>query len=142
MQVPFILITYGFSQKVFVFEQDGVVNLPIFSDPVLASLFIKSTKETMQDLLQDKEDLQTQVCSEVNHAINMFQAIGIITPNITIIFNAPPIDEDPQLAISKVAQHLTSAATTINKHYDLEELGEALAELSDSPSNTPKPSDS
>jgi hypothetical protein len=121
MKVPLILITYGFSQKLLTWEEEGVHKLPFFGEPVLASLFLTKFKEHMGPMLEDKEPPQVQVCDNPRHGLDMLRLIGIIDPSIIIVYNPPPIGEDPQEAIGKVANQFQDMATVINKHFDLEE---------------------
>lgn len=123
---PFILITYGFSQRLFTFEQEGVHKLPIFGEPVLTSLFLKSAKQTMSELLEDKEELQAQICGKIQHAIDMFKIIALTNPGVTVVYNAAPLVEDPQEEIGKVAKQFSSLATVINREYALDDWQEVL----------------
>lgn len=131
MKVPLILITYGFSQKLCTWEEEGVHKLPLFSEPVLASLFVKSFNTHMGPMLEDKEMPQIQVCDNPRHALDMIRVIGTVAPEVTIVYNAPPIGEDPHEAIGKVAGQFQDLATVINKHYDLEEATEVFQSLVD-----------
>lgn len=126
MKTPLILITYGLSQKLCTWEEDNIIKLPIFSEPVLAREFVKSFKSQFKHLLVDKDDLQIQVCNNPNHATDMLKMIGIIQPLVNIIYNPSPIGKDPEEAVGKLASQFTDMATTINKTYNIEEAVDAL----------------
>lgn len=80
----------------------------------------------MAELLDDKEPLEIQICAKIEHAIDVFKVVATTTPNITIVYNAAPIVEDPQAAIGKIADQLQSTATVINKEYAIDEWLEEL----------------
>lgn len=129
MQLPLIVITYGFTPKLCSWEDNGTHKLPFFNEPMLAQLFLDSYKEAMGELLKDKEELQIQLCHNSQHALDMMKIIGTVAPSAKIIFNAAPLVEDPQEAIQKVANQFSSLATTINKEYDIEEATEIINAL-------------
>lgn len=126
LRTPFILMTYGFSQKLFSYEENGVLKLPIFGEAILVSIFRKSIEEQMDGLLDDKEPLEIQICEKMEHAIDIFKVVATATPNITIVYNAAPIVEDPQAEIGKIANQLQSPATVINREYAIDEWLEEL----------------
>ena len=136
MKTPLILITYGFSQKLCTWEEEGVHKLPFFGEPVLASLFVKSFNKHMASMLDGQEPPQIQVCEEPRYALDMLRLIGTISPNVTIVYNAAPIGEDPHDAIGKVAGQFQDLATVINKHYDLDEATEIFEKLVDQESES------
>jgi len=132
MKTPLILITYGLSQKLCTWEEDGVHRLPLFNEPALATLFLKAFNEHMGELLEDKEPPQIQVCESPQYALDMVKMLGIVAPDITIVYNAAPIGEDPHAAIAEISGQFQEAATTINKYYDLEEATEIFQDLVES----------
>lgn len=138
MKIPLILITYGYTQKLCTWEEEGVHKLPFFGEPVLADLFLNSFKKHMGSLLEDKEDLVIQVCDEAKYALDMLRMIGMVAPAAVIIYNAAPIGEDPHEAIGKVAGQFQDRATTINKHFELDEATEIFEKLAE---NQPSDSD-
>lgn len=126
MKTPLLLLTYGMTQKLCTWEEDGIIRLPIFSEAALAYEFVKSFKNYFKQLIQDKEELQVQVCANPVHATDMLKMIGIIQPMVTIIYNPSPIGSDPEESISKIANQFSDIATVINKQYTLAEAVEAL----------------
>ena len=143
MKIPLILITYGLSRKLCTWEERGVHKLPFFSEPVLASLFVKSFKAHMGPLLKNKENPQIQVCEKPRYALDMLRVIGTIAQGVIVVYNPAPIGEkDPQAAIGKVAGQFQDFATVVNKEYDLEEATEIFQKLVDeSPESEPESSD-
>lgn len=131
MKVPLILITYGFSQKLCTWEEEGVHKLPFFGEPVLAALFVKSFNTHMGPLLEDKEMPQIQICENPRYALDMLRMIGTLAPGTIIVYNAAPIGEDPHEAVAKVAGQFQDLATVVNKEYDLEEATEIFQGLVD-----------
>lgn len=131
MKTPLILVTYGISQKLCTWEEEGVHKLPFFGEPVLASLFVKSFNTHMGPLIKDKEMPQVQVCDNPRYALDMLRVIGTMEPGIIIVYNAAPIGEDPHEAISKVAGQFQDLATVVNKEYALDEATEVFQELVD-----------
>lgn len=134
MKPPFILITYGFSKKLFTYEEEGVHKLPIFGEATLASLFINSARQKMEEFLAG-QSLQIQICGKIEHAIDMFKMIMVINPEITIFYNAAPLVDDPQKAIGKIVGQLESLATVINKEYALDNWIELLEDQTESESS-------
>lgn len=126
MKTPLLLLTYGMTQKLCTWEEDGIIKLPIFSEAVLAYEFVKSFKKYFKQLMQDKEELQIQVCANPAHATDMLKMVGIIQPLATIIYNPSPMGLDPEESISKMANQFNDIATVINKQYTL---AEAVDEL-------------
>lgn len=131
MKTPLILITYGLSLKLCTWEEDGIHKLPLFSEPVLALLFLKKFEEHIGSLIENREPPQIQVCENPKHALDMLKMLGILAPSITIVYNASPIGEDPHEAISGVAGQFQDVATVINKHYELDEATEIFQSLVD-----------
>lgn len=131
MKTPLILITYGLSRKLCTWEEDGVHKLPLFNEPVLALLFLKKFEEHMGSLIEDRDPPQIQVCEKPQYALDMLKMIGVLAPLTTIIYNASPIGEDPDEAISQVAGQFQDAATVINKYYELDEATEIFQSLVD-----------
>lgn len=127
MKAPFIVITYGFSQKLFSYEEEGVHKLPIFGEAILAYIFLKSAKEKMEEFLGGKDPLQVQICGKQRHAIDMFRIVAVTTPGVTLVYNAAPMVEDPQAAVGKIAKELQSPATVINREYAIDDWIEELA---------------
>lgn len=132
MKPPFILITYGFSKKLFTYEEKGVHKLPIFSEAPLASLFINSARKKMEEFLVG-QSLQIQICGKIEHAIDMFKMIMVVNPEVTIFYNAAPLVDDPQEAIGKIAEQLSSVTTIINREYTLDSWIELLEDQIESP---------
>jgi len=121
MRIPLILITYGLSKKLCTWEEDGILKLPIFSEPILASEFVKSFKSLFKDLLIDKEELQIQICNNTKYATDMLKMIGVLQPLVNIIYNPSPLGQDAEEAIGKLAKHFSNMETIINKSYSIEE---------------------
>lgn len=126
MKTPLILITYGLSQKLCTWEENNIIKLPIFSEPVLAAEFVKSFRAHFKNLLEDKEDLQIQICNNPKHALDMIKMIGIIQPLVNIIYNPSPMGQEPEEAVAKLANQFTDMATVVNRHYNIEQAVEAL----------------
>lgn len=126
MKTPLLLITYGLSQKLCTWEENNIIKLPIFSEPVLASEFVKSFKTHFKHLLEGREELQIQICNNPKHALDMVKMIGIIQPLVSIIYNPSPMGQEPEEAVAKLASQFTDLATVINKTYNIEEAVEAL----------------
>lgn len=121
VQAPLILITYGFSKRLFSYEQDGIHKLPIFSDPIIASVFLKSINVSMDALLEGEEDLQIQICDDTTHASDLFKMISLINPNIIVVFNAPPLIEEMKIQIENAGSCLIGS-----REYSLDELQESI----------------
>jgi len=130
MKTPLILLTYGFTQKLCTWEEDNIIYLPIFSEPLLATKFLNKFKLNLGELLADKEELQIQVCNNVEHAIDMIKMIGLLQPLAQIKYNPTPLGEDPEEAVEKIAGQFTDTATVINRTYNLEQALEALETIS------------
>jgi hypothetical protein len=126
MKTPLILLTYGFTQKLCTWEEDNIIYLPIFSEPSLASIFLSKFKLNLDQLLADKEELQIQVCDDVQHAIDMIKMIGLLQPLVQIKYNPTPLGEDAEQVVEKIAGQFTRAETVINRTYNLEQAIEAL----------------
>ena len=131
MKPPFILITYGFSKKLFTYEEEGAHKLPIFGEASLASLFINSARHKMEEFLEE-QSLQIQICGKIEHAIDMFKMIAIVNPEVTIFYNAAPLVDDPQEAIGKIAGQFESLATIINREYTIDDWITSLEDQSES----------
>ena len=130
MKTPLLLITYGLSQKLCTWEENNIIKLPIFSEPILASEFVSSFKKHFKHLLVGKEDLQVQICNNPKHALDMIKMIGIIQPLVNIVYNSSPMGQDPEEAVGKLANQFTDTATVINRIYNIEEAVEALHQSS------------
>jgi hypothetical protein len=128
MNVPLILITYGFENKLFSYEDEGVLKLPIFEEPALADLFLKSVKENLKELLKEKDELRIQVCSKIEHAVDVFRIVGTIAPMAIIMFNAAPLVEDPETAVGEIARQFKTIETVINREIALDDWIELLEE--------------
>jgi len=129
MKMPIILITYGFTQKLCTWQEDDIVKLPLFSEPSIALEFIKCFKVNFKEVLNDKDDLQIQVCENPKHAFDMLSMIGMIQPKTQVVYNATPPGEDPVELISKISSQFSDMATVINKQYELDELLPIIADL-------------
>lgn len=126
MKTPLILLTYGFTQKLCTWEEDNIIYLPIFSEPSLTSIFLSKFKLSLGQLLTDKEELQIQVCNDLQHSIDMIKMIGLLQPLVQIKYNPTPIGEDAEQVVEKIAGQFTGAETVINRTYSLEQAVEAL----------------
>lgn len=135
MQIPIILITYGFSNKLCTYEKDGIHILPLFNEPAIASLFLDSFKTTMQEMLGEREPPQLQICNKSQYMMDILTIVGITDPTTQILYNAAPILEDPEAAIAAIIREFTSTATRVNKPYTLEEAIEVFQEMSKSVSS-------
>lgn len=114
MKTPLIFITYGFTNKICTFEEDGTHKMPIFSKPELSSLFIKDFKRQMGDMLDDKDQLEMQICDNKKYMSDILHMISIVDPNIIIVYNPLPIGD-----ISEVEELKYDAE---NKSYALHEI--------------------
>jgi len=129
MKTPLILITYGISKKLCTWEENGIMKLPVFSEPILAREFVNDFKSNFKQLLVGKEELQTQVCVENRHASDMMQVIGMINPQVEVIYNSPPLSQDPEQVVAKLAKlakHFTAGEVSINKKYSIQEAVQEL----------------
>ena len=126
MKTPLILITYGISKKLCTWEEDGNMKLPVFSEPVLASEFVEDFKSNFKQLLAGKEELQTQVCMENRYASDMMQVIGMINPQVEVIYNSTPLSQDPEQVVARLAKHFTAGEVLINKKYSIQEAVQEL----------------
>lgn len=101
MQIPFILLSYGDfidSKKIFSYERDGTHCLPIFTDPIVAILFIQSMRGVLQSIGDDR-NLKTQLCSKPKYALDIFTVLKTMAPdlkNVLINPDIPGIPNSPQ----------------------------------------------
>jgi hypothetical protein len=131
MKIPLILVTYGITQKLCTWEEEGVHKLPLFNEPALASLFVESFNTHMGEMLEDKEAPQIQICENPRYALDMLRVIGMIAPEAIIVYNPIPIGEDAYEAVEKIAGQFQDIATVVNKEYSLEETTEIFQKLVD-----------
>jgi len=118
MKMPIIVVSYGNfadTKKLFSYEEFGVTNMPVFTRPVIAALFVSSAKVAMGEILQDKPRLMTQLCSEASFAIDMFETIGSFHPEMRIQLNPRPLTEEALLKFHSSGEDEDPVAYTIEE---------------------------
>jgi len=126
MKFPIIIISYGafgFDQKkLFIVEEDGVMFLPVFNDPIVAAQFQSSMQKRLSGVGDDRR-LMTQLCEKPNFAKDMLTVIASVAPELTsVIFDPSPpegLNEDAKKA----------GVQALNKIVPIEDVIQELDEL-------------
>lgn len=92
IRIPILLLTYGQfteeNQKVFAYESQGVLILPLFDDPERVFRF-KSAMQSLLEQYHDKRNLTVQICNKAQSAIDMITfAMTLEKETQKIIINA------------------------------------------------------
>lgn len=93
--------------------------MPAFSEPAIASMFLKSAREVMGETLQGK-DLQIQVCNERKHILDMFKMIASLEPGAIVAYNPLPLTGPPQDNVGELVLQ-SAPRMMLGQEYDMEE---------------------
>ena len=121
MKFPIIVLSYGeFSKtnRLFIYENNGVPVMPIFYDPELALNFIKYMINRLIELGDDRK-LHPQICSKPSAACDMFKVISSISPELNTIAIDPIIDDGKiselkTIGIDEVIEQIQSCLSKSN----------------------------
>jgi hypothetical protein len=89
MKIPLIFITYGFTNKICSFEENGVHKIPVFEDPDLAAKFAEEFRKiiTYNRLHRDVEEPCPQICDNKQHVLDILTLICVKEQNPIVSLN-------------------------------------------------------
>ena len=124
MRFPILVISYGNfveTNKLFFYESGGVGCMPMFTDPMMASLFVPSLYSVMGEMLADKPRLYIMTCAERQHALDMLEYC------MTMAGNMQYVEMDPLPLTEEYKQKVRLAGSDRQYYkYELSELIEIL----------------
>lgn len=85
MKAPLIFITYGLTNKICSFEENGIHKIPIFENLELAAAFVREFEKLGNELQREKP--QPQICNDNRHILDIFTLISIMVQNPIISLN-------------------------------------------------------
>lgn len=122
MKLPLITISYGnfaISKKLLSYDREGEHLIPIFTDLNHAQIFAEGMLETMQKM-GDNRELICQICSNRQHAIDLFTTIG------TLSTQPPGVIINPARPNYAVGATAAEAIELIEEKMSIGEMLEAL----------------
>lgn len=100
MKFPIIFIGYD-GQKLFSIESHGEHLLPIFTDASKALQYRRDMQRVLVRVFDDKRPLQTLVCDEPQQAIDIFQMIAVVSPDVQRAIINPVADSSQMIIADK-----------------------------------------
>lgn len=84
MKAPLVFITYGFTNKICSFEENGIHKIPVFEDSELAAGFVEEFRKI---IAHDSEKPCPQICDNKQHILDILTLICISGQNPIISLN-------------------------------------------------------